>query len=527
MSITYQSRNGIEYGKIDGRSYRKNGTVYKEKQIYLGRVIDKDKHVFYNRQKGVFIYDEANDAYLEADDSYSVKLEDDGRKKQKLSLDFGDSFFIDSLIRSIGYDQVIDAIDYRNKDTLRAMISFYTLNDYALAHALTWYKGNFASILYPKANLVSQRLSDFLHTLGDDFRQRQYFKAHIGWLKTNVCDDPAIIVDSTGLPNDIDTYLSDISNHNGIRSNEIRMTTAVQRDSGYPLLYRLSPGNINDISILSRTIATLEEYDVNTDIALLDAGYYTNENVDSLCKAHIDFVSRLPERNSTLYEYVLSKCLDHLERKENLIEYNKRYIYISSTDVKIGSMNKYPARAYLGLDVARRSDETYKAVKRAGKDNSQTNQMHKKFQSAGLFIIISTLPYKDEDILPVYYARQMIEQYYDISKGISRLIPLRVHSEESIRGHCLLSQIAATLNLTIQKKIGNSFNQREELFLSLRNQKCDVYKNRIITTEAQSGANEFYDKFKIECPMAFKKQGDILIPQKDLNRRHDCDQIIL
>ena len=527
MALTYQIRNGIEYGKIDGRSYRKNGTVYKEKQIYLGRVIDKDKHIFANRQRGVFIYDETNDSYLPADDSYSFRLENDGRRRQKLSYDFGDSFFIDSLIKSIGYDSVIDAIDYRNRDTLKSMIVFYTLTDYALVHASTWYEGNFVSILYPKANLVSQRLSDFLHTLGDDRRQRQYFKAHIGWLKEKICNDPAIIVDSTGLPNDIDTYLTDISTHNGIRSNEIRMTTAVQRDSGYPLLYRLSPGNVNDVSILSRTIATLEEYDVNTDVALLDAGYYTNENVDSLCKAHIDFVSRLPERNATLYETVLSKCLDHLERKENLIEYNKRYIYISSTDVKIGSMNQYTARAYLGLDIARRSDETYKAIKKARKERSEANLMHDRFQSAGLFIIISSLPYRNEDILPVYYARQMIEQYFDVSKGISRLIPLRVHSEESIRGHCMLSQIAATLNLTIQKKIGNSFNQRDEMFLSIRNQKCDVYKNRIITAEPQSGANEFYDRFRIECPMAFKKQGDILIPQKDLKRRQDSDQIIL
>ena len=61
----------------------------------------------------------------------------------------------------------------------------------------------------------------------------QYFKAHIEWVKTNICSDPAILVDSTGLPNSIHMALSAISNHNGKISREARMTTMVQRDSGY------------------------------------------------------------------------------------------------------------------------------------------------------------------------------------------------------------------------------------------------------------------------------------------------------
>ena len=37
----------------------------------------------------------------------------------------------------------------------------------------------------------------------------------------------------------------------------------------------------------------------------------------------------------------------------------------------------------------------------------------------------------------------MIEQYFDIGKSSSRLTPLRVHSEEALYGHLILSMIGS------------------------------------------------------------------------------------
>lgn len=518
MPYTYQVRNGIEYGTFNGKSVRSGKTVSKDFQLYLGRVIDKKNHVFFNRKNGTFMFDENSLSFLPADPSYSSELKSDGRKKEKMVLDFGDSFFLSQLLGRMQYQKVIDSIDYGNSDTVNAMVLFYTMTDYACSHAQTWYEGNFAKVLYPDANLTSQRLSEFMHKLGDEYYQRKYFKNHIEWLQETVCNDNAIIVDSTGLPNSIDTYLTDISNHNGKISREIRMTSAVQRDSGYPLLYRLVPGNVNDTSTLKRTIMTLEEYNVMSDMTLLDAGYYSNPNIDTLRRANIDFVSRLPERNSTLYEEVLEKCLPGLRKPENLISYNERSVYINSTDVKIGSSNQFDATAYLGLDTGRMTDEIHKAHKDI-KTKRTAKEMHDLIENAGLFILISTICFSDSDILPVYYIRQLVEQYFDVGKGISRLTPLRVHSKESILGHLMLSQIAATINLYIQKRMLVQTENREDILPALRNQKCIVYKNRVITTEPQSAANRFYEKFKIECPCAFKKNGSILVPQNDIELR--------
>ena len=166
-----------------------------------------------------------------------------GRKKEKLILDFGDVYVVDEFIKSIGYDKVLDAIGYGNSDTLRAMVAYYIVSERANVYAKTWQEGNIASVLYPNADLLSPRISDFLEALGRDEIRRAYFQAHIKWIKDNICKDPAILIDSTGLPNDIKINLTQISNHNGDINNEARMITAVQRDSGYPLMFRAVPGN--------------------------------------------------------------------------------------------------------------------------------------------------------------------------------------------------------------------------------------------------------------------------------------------
>ncbi len=507
MKLSIEQKGNYQYAKIPGKSVRINGKVRKTGVVYLGRVIDLDKGVFCSKERGVYTYDVNTGKYGIADPKYLGGLLNDRRKKDKLILDFGDVYLVDAFIKNIGYDKVLESIGYGNPDTLKAMVAYYIVSERANAYANTWQQGSFASVLYPKADLMSPRVSDFLEALGRDEVRRAYFQAHIKWIKENVCDDPAILIDSTGLPNDIKINLTQISNHNGDINNEARMITSVQRDSGYPLMFRAVPGNVVDVSTLARTITLLAEYGMSTDLSLLDAGYYSDGNVDLLYQAGIDFVTRLPERNSTLYSALLKKAQPSLRRKENLVKYRDRYVYIKRLECRIGK-NKNLAYAYVGYDVDGAGDTNHKVINSSRKKAKSIDVMHDAFESSGIFILISSVAYGADEILEVYYLRQQVEQYFDISKGISRLTPLRVHTEQRVLGHLLLCQIAATINLAIQKRMDQYFENREGMFMSLRNQKCEVFAERIVTYEGQSNANQFYKKLRIDYPISFKRQKD-------------------
>lgn len=166
----------------------------------------------------------------------------------------------------------------------------------------------------------------------------------------------------------------------------------------------------------------------------------------------------------------------------------------------------------LCYDVDASGDENHKAIKRSRKKKASTSDMHRFFQKSGIFVILASLPFQPDDILDVYYTRQQVEQYFDLGKGLARLIPLRVHNEDRVLGHLLLSQIAATVNLYIQKKMRWSATDSVEMFLGLRNQKCAVYSTRIVPNEPQSAATQYYNKFKIKCPTAIDTRGSELRP---------------
>jgi hypothetical protein len=511
MKLSIENKGNYQYAKIPGKSVRNGKKVRKTDVVYLGRVIDLEKGIFFTRERGVYKYDVNTGEYGKADPEYIGSLTNDRRKKEKLILDFGDVYLVDAFIKNIGYDKVLETIGYRNQDTLKAMAAYYIVSERANMYAKTWQEGSVASILYPKADLISPRISDFLEALGRDDIRRAYFQAHIKWIKENICNDPAVLIDSTGLPNDIRINLTQISNHNGDINNEARMITAVQRDSGFPLMFRAVPGNVVDVSTLSRTITLLSEYGMPTDLSLLDAGYFSDHNADLLYKAKIDFVTRLPERNRTLYHAILRKAQPELRRKENLVKYRDRYVYIKRVECRIGA-DKNLAYAYVGYDVDGSGDTNHKVINSSRKKAKSIEAMHDAFEVSGIFILLSSLAFDTDEILEVYYLRQQVEQYFDVSKGISRLTPLRVHTEQRVLGHLLLCQVAATINLAIQKRMNQYFENREGMFMSLRNQKCEVFAERIVTYEGQSDANQFYKKLRIDYPLSFKRQKESWVP---------------
>jgi hypothetical protein len=84
------------------------------------------------------------------------------------------------------------------------------------------------------------------------------------------------------------------------------------------------------------------------------------------------------------------------------------------------------------------------------------------------------------------------------------MLPLRVHSEETFRGHLLLTFIATVAVKLAQDKLKGSVYNPISMFMNLRNQKCKVYEDRIVPQEAFKKANDCYKLFDIKCPVSIK-----------------------
>lgn len=516
--ISYYTKGGTEYARIPGKSVRINGKPRKVKgtELELGKVIDKEHNVFCSKKRGIYTYNPDTGEFGTAPEEYTSEVREDKRKKVKVGLDFGGSFFLSKLIEKMKYSEVIDSIEYGNRDSLYTMIYYYTISPNVNSHADVWYASNYCNCLYPNANITSQRISDMLKSIGDPGKMHTFFEAHIKWIKKYVCNDPAVILDSTGLPNDIHFRLTAMSNHNGVLSNEARLTVPVQRDSGFPLLFRIQPGNTVDVSSLRRTIDEISNHGMQVDFVEFDAGYGSIINFDALLAANIDFVTRLSSKFS-IYQDLIKNHAGQLKSKENIIMYMDRALYIQKFDRVIGRKYKREAFAYLICDVNRYSDELHKMLKNIEKGVLKVEQLHERLEKAGLFVLLATLPFETDGIMPAYYSRQGVEQYFDVSKGSAKLTPLRIHDEDRLRGHLILSMIASTINVYIQKKQGRVYDSSSELFEILQSQKCDRYKTRITIDDPPPRANEMYKLFKIELPISFNLNSKGLpVPKYDL-----------
>jgi hypothetical protein len=519
MYIGYDVKGGIRYAKLCV-SERVDGKV-RTTQKSLGRVLDEKRHIYQSRERGVFTYDLATGEYGRPDpaDIPSVRRRN---HRESLILDFGDAYLIDKVIDGFGLYKATDAMDYGNDDSVRAMLMFYILSQSANCYAQDWYEGSYARILFPKANLESQRISDILSAIGDEWSYREFFKEYLPLVVNAGKDGEDVLIDSTGLPNSIHFPLTAVSNHNGEISNEVRLIYVVQKKTNLPLFFRYVPGNVVDVSTLTKTIRELKSYNIDTKFATLDAGYLTDTNMRELYDGKVSFVSRLKE-NRRIYKTVAERESHDLEEKGNLVEYNSRYVYVKRVKVEVLNPNAddrilgpderpsedaHAAYVYLCRDMLMKSLESGKLFASAKSRKLSPEDVHDSMESQGIFMLISSRPIRKEDILSIYYMRQQIEQVFDLCKNNTKMLPLRVQSEETFRGHLLLSFAASVIVKHIQEKVRKTAMTPQGILIALRNQKCKVFDNNILTMEATRKANEAYKLFNITVPHEIPKKAD-------------------
>jgi transposase len=355
------------------------------------------------------------------------------------------------------------------------LIYFKLLKASAMRYAHIWYSGNYACILHKEADLSSQRISDFLKKLGSEKVWRTFFKEY---LEKIVGSKTGIIVDSTGLPNEIDFPLSAWGHHGGEVERETRLLMVVEKESGMPLYFRYMAGNIVDVTTLSTTVAELAKMGVNTAFALIDAGYYSEENVKNLFASGIAFLTRLPA-GRRLYKDLIQTHSDDLETAENAVIYGKRMLYVKQVPVDLFGN---PAFAYIICDIKRKAEETTKFIISAKEDKLEIDEINKSLIFKGKLVIISSAETPANEIIPLYYTRQHAENLFGIAKSFLDILPLRIHSIETFRGYLLLNFLSLVVYLGLKKDLNDKYTV-EGVLAEMTNLMCKVFDGELLVCE--------------------------------------------
>ena len=551
----YKNKAGTEVANWPGRSVVTEKGPRKEGQRYLGKVINKDKLIFWTRNDGFYVFNPEDQSIqpISPEDIPSSCYEPDGsRRKPPIVVDFGDSYFLDHFFRDTGYNQVINVLSCQNRDTLYAMIHYYILEDAANCHADIWYRHNYASYLYPHANIYSQRISDLLSCLGTPEQKREFLLKHIEYVLSSTDGKVSVLIDSTGFPNKCGLPITRVSVHEGKTNIEFRMIALVQKDTGLPLFYEIVPGNIVDISTIEHIMELAKQYKCEVSYAIGDAGYCCPSTMEKLVLAGIGFMTRLNPTYET-FANVMDSHGKELDDPQNTVRYRDRLVRVVKVPTPIATDKEtgetVTGFVYLCKDMQSSASKQDHLMSSPKCKELTTAEIMSPCSRFGIFAIVTTRELQPEEVLPEYYIRQNIEQYFDFGKNYARFIPVRQQTMETLAGHMLLAFIATfviiliknRLNavdthfseiplkfctdpdesiITVEDEEGQTHYFQEQdpilaafkvspstLFYELRGHKAEIFDDEIIPCVPVRQAKDFYEAFKLAAPLAVLRKA--------------------
>lgn len=512
MIISYQVQRGNEYATLC--TVRREGKrVVKVYGEHLGRVIDKQRHIFCNRERGLFCYDPNTEKFSPAPLDASLPKRKSRLKipARPVSFVFADVYLLDAVMKKIGLDAVLNAVYADKVDSLKAMICFYLTSTLSNCYAADWLERSFAKYLYPKAHLSSSQVSELLKYIGEPSRQQQFFFDYLNWFKKTFSQDKLgnILIDSTGLPNSIHFSLTAISNHNGEINNEVRLIYVVQQTSTIPIYLRCVPGNIIDVNTLKRTLLELKQYGVDTNFAITDAGYLSEDNINVFFEMSVSFLARL-QPNRVLFKKIVKDHLAQTQKDGLLVKQNHRLVRVKKIPCTLNEKTNnngeviregHKAYAYLCVDEQRSALEKLSLIQKVADGSMSTQDYEKKMENAGIFVLVSKRSIRADKILELYYTRQEIEQVFDFGKNYAGLLPLSVRTEETFRGHMILTFIATVLVKMLSQSLQSTRYPVKPTLANLATHQCTDINGRFITMEPNKNARLAYEAVGVDYPV--------------------------
>lgn len=495
--IVYSNRSGVRYATVM-RSVRTGKTTRKEKVLYLGRVLDAERGIYKNRTRGVFSFDPesmtfspAPADFVETGKSCNAKEAEEGR--EECIVDFGDAFLLHELITRYGLDVAINALQYHNPDTLKALLIYCMLSSRSLFSAPAWYEGSYASILYPRADLTN--ISDLLALVGQEDAQQRFFDAYLSGLGP-LREGANILVERRVDPCSV-PFPTPFPDKHGELFPEVRLICVYQQGTGLPVQMRCVSDNESGASGIIAIAQELQARGIGIQYAIPDGSWLTERDMQELLEKKVPFITPCPA-HSQLCRKRVAEHLGALEAPENLVLdadgklFNGRRIYMKCVPVVCQGKELY---AWIGKNMLAASLEDRRREHCVRGEKVDRQAFHEEGLWHGVFLFLASGRMRPEVLLSTWLAGQEAERLLASSP------PPDIQSEEALRGYLLLNFIANALLQRLRLELQGSGHSLDEVLACMANQHAKVFGKEVIPARASHAQREIYDLLDVH-PLA-------------------------
>lgn len=252
----------------------------------------------------------------------------------------------------------------------------------------------------------------------------------------------------------------------------IQIGLAVTQDKGLPLFHKVFDGNIHDARTLQDIIGSMKKYKIKSGLIIYDRGITSAENINSFGDLNWDTLCGVPIRDG------LKEKLRPLIRKnligciDNRVRCNKTVFYVTAIPYKIGKTKGTLTLCYnkkkendlheSRYDEIRNAENLLAKGKRIKKGleiffDKNGKIVKKKLEEAeefdGYSCLFSTKPLSKEEIIRLYFDKDIVEKAFRCLKGITQLRPIRHWLYDRVMAHILICYLSYTLLIVLKQHL--------------------------------------------------------------------------
>jgi len=385
---------------------------------------------------------------------------------------------------------------------------------------------------------TSQRPSDFLRKIGQ--REMEFSRFCASLVHE---EEDALVYDITSLS----SYSKQLGwleygkdcRETGLPQANLGLVMSLERK--LPIYQKLFPGSVNDVSTLSNLVAEVKNLGVQDCLFVLDRGFYSESNLLEMLNQGVDFIMALPFSTKSGKGSISETNLE-IDSPENARRFGSEVLYVLDKEIELAG-RQLPA--YVFYSIKRQADEEQSFLSRLmdieaklegkrvygnaldhfervayGMANFfearvEDHILHLKrkpkaisqhLNRAGKVILLSSRQMAWDEVLSLYRERDIVEKLYDDLKNDLDILPLRVHSYESLRGLLVIYFVAMLLrSLLLQAaRKGGLLEKRsiEELLLDLAKLRAVQVGEKRRLTEVTKWQRTTLEKLGVRVPVA-------------------------
>ena len=233
----------------------------------------------------------------------------------------GPTLILDKITKQLGLDSLLASCFPKTHQQIRAMAYYLTIQGGPLSHCEVWSKSYTPDLT---TSLTSQRITTILCDITMDAKQHFCSK----WMK-KILEDDYVCYDITSISSysEINEYIKYGHNRDLEKLPQLNLAMIFSQKGRLPAYFHQLPGSITDVTTVFNLLKTFRAMGIQVLRYVMDKGFYSKKNVDSLVTHRQKFTVSVPLHNKWVQE-IIDSVYENIHGPEGYQQIENETLYV-------------------------------------------------------------------------------------------------------------------------------------------------------------------------------------------------------